>query len=123
MISIIAVASALVFDLVASHYDASISVKGFAKGYEEANENITWLFKTKKPSYTQLSIYNDLFAVFVATPGFCFPGPAVLGACIAILLADGGKHLLAVRTWKNAFATDGASLIAAKTIWQKFLGL
>jgi|SRR6266850_1962829 len=124
MISVLAVALATVFDVVAGHYDASISEEGFAKGYEEANERITSIFKTKKPSYFDLSLYNYFFAGLFAAAGFAFHSnyQIVTASCV-VLAVDGAKHLLAVRQWRKAFETNGASLNASKTAWQKLLGI
>lgn len=123
MIGILFVAVASIFDLVAGYLDASASEAGFVKGYEEGNDLITKVFG-KKPSFVDLMIYNVFFTALFATPGFCFyNNPTIFPASVVVLAVSGTKHILSVRTWKLAFKTDGASLVAAKTAWQKFLGL
>ena len=107
----------------AERADARVSEEGFKRKYQEGNELITWIFRTQTPSEIQLSIFNWSQLIVFVIPGAFIPWPGTLGWTWAVTAAAIGKHLLAVRKWRRAFATGGKSLFDSKTAWQKFLGL
>jgi len=103
--------------------DAKVSQEGFDRGYSEGNELATAIFGPH-PSSIKLEIFNlAQLGVFLLPAVIWFPGAARDGWLIGFTVAAAGRHLMAVREWRKAFATNGASLIQGKTIWQKFLGL
>jgi hypothetical protein len=102
----------------AQYADARLSERGFAAGYTEGNEMAVRLFGPR-PSQTKLIVFNGGMLALFSSVAF-FVG---LPAMIAVTLAAAGKHLLSVRKWHLAFATNGASLQAPRSAWQKFLGL
>ena len=102
--------------------DARVSQEGFAIGYVEGNSIASLIFG-KQPSATKLEIFNFCQLAVLTLPAAFFPAPAMMGWSLAVVAAACGRHLLAVREWRKAFATGGASLFDSKSAWQKFLGL
>jgi hypothetical protein len=106
-------------NLVTGFMDAYISEQGFAKGYTEANSIINKLFGPK-PNFAELEAYNLFYVIlFLGVQILGFHNMAILGACLGGQLANAGLHVRAYYTWKTAFATNGASLVTKKSIWQK----
>jgi len=120
-------AAILIGFFFAQRADARVSEEGFKMGYVEGDELVAKLFGNN-PSSFHLQFFNISQLGVWTLPGILmghYAGMACFkGWAIAIPLAASGRHLLAVRKWRRAFATNGASLYQdGQTAWQKFLGL
>lgn len=125
MLHLILQACAAVAAVVTGEMDAAISEEGFAKKYQEANEVITWISRSKTPSKFWLRLYNLSLTGMIFASAFLLPGwvgvPELFWGSFMFQVADALKHVRSVTVWKKAFATNGESLFASQTAWQKFL--
>ena len=118
-------------DIVMGWMDARITNKGIKAGIGvEANEIITTLYRTNKPSLTQLVIFNTLqmgvflglgiAAVHFGTENVPYIG---YGALPAVLAVDAAKHYQGFREWAWMFRNPGKRIEdIPMTAWQKFIG-
>lgn len=128
-------------DVVASIYDANETSKGIKAGVGvEANEIITTLARTNKPSNLFLQVYNFAFIGGVAGLALFlihhFPSQNVeyvaMGGSLAGLAADALKHLQAGLKWRfmigggkldfDGFPIPADGKQVAHSAWAKFIG-
>lgn len=121
---VVALLALLVGWYFAQRADARVSEEGFAKGYQEGDELAAKIFG-KTPTEKELILFNAAQLGVWQVPGVimvaCGVGAASMGWFIMAPLAAAGRHLLAVRKWRRAFASHGATLDMGYKWWQKFL--
>jgi len=103
--------------LACAGLDCAYSERGFAHGYVESNEVAARLLG-EQPSFFWLFLFDGVQGLL-----FCLPELFFHGWAYGVLPALALKHLLSVRKWRKAFATNGASLREPRNVLQKFLGL
>lgn len=132
MVFAIVIAVLVALDLITGWMDARITNKGIKAGIGvEANEVITTLARTNKPSLTTLVLYNVAqMGVFLALGLFLklhFPGQnlsyVATGGLPAFLAVDAAKHYQGFRQWAWMFRNPTKRIEdQTQTAWQKFVG-
>jgi hypothetical protein len=118
--------------VAADIFDVTKTVQGIKLGVGiEANELITTIARTDKPSAAVLYAIN-LFAIaaytlagfiglFVTLPGFV--GVGLVAGSIVILPIAAVKHIQGGREWIWMMKNPMKKLPQPSTIWQKFVGV
>ena len=89
----------------AQNADAEATVAAYPKGGAEGNEMITWFYKTKQPTLSQLRKFNLGFFAMCFLPlfiGYAMTGNAALGGfSLAVPLGFTISSWMGVREWKK----------------------
>lgn len=131
MVFEIVMAALVVADLLTGWMDARITDKGIKAGIGvEANEIITTIARTNKPSLKTLVIYNlvqmgvflglGFAAIHFGTENIPYVGYGMMPAVIAV---DAAKHYQGFRQWAWMFRNPTKRIEDMSfTAWQKFIG-
>lgn len=82
-------------------WDASLSERGFAKGYTEGNPWIRAIFGLR-PKTWQLYAYNTMWLVGFAMPGVFSKGnTGLFGVSLGLLTGLCARHIQAIYRWRK----------------------